>query len=119
MSPHNDATISFSERLATAFVSTVAAAATLLVLPWVFAANGRGHEPFALYAWVFSKTGLVIIASAAAAGFVLGSERMANVLSFFWGTHPVWEEEWFQKCLVGLIIVVVVGVVAHLVFNRA
>lgn len=118
MLPHNDTTISFSERLATAFVSTVAAAVTLVVVPWVFAANGRGHEPFTLYYWVFSKAGLLIIASAAAAGFFLGSERMANVFSLIWGTHPVWEEERSQKYLVGLIIVVVIGVVGYLVFNR-
>ena len=117
MPPHSDETISFSERMATAFVSTVAAAATLLVLPWVFAANGRGAEPLILYSWAFSKTGLVIIATAAAAGFFLGSEQMANVFSLFWGTHPVLEEEWFQKCLVGLIIVVAVGLVGHLVFT--
>ena len=118
MPSHSNETISFSERIATAFVSTVAAAATLLVLPWVFAANGGVGETLVLYSWLFSKTGLVIIATAAATGFFLDSERMANGFSFFWGTRSVWEEEWFQKCLAGLIIVVVVGLVGHLVFTH-
>lgn len=116
MSPHNDSTRSFSERLVDAFVSTFAAAATLLVLPWVFAA--KGGESFTLYVWIFSKMGLVIIASAAVAGFLLGSEKMANAFSFFWGTHSIWQEEWFQKCFLGLVIIVLVGVVGHLAFTR-
>jgi len=118
MLPRRNTSISFSERLATAFVSIFAAAGTLLVLPWLFAASGRGSEPFLIYAWVFSKTGLIIIASAAVSGFILGSEKMAIVLSFFWGTHAVWEDEWFQKIIVAVIIIVIVGVVGNLVFSR-
>lgn len=118
MLPRRSTTVSFGERVATAFVSIFAAAGTLLVLPWVFAASGRGSEPFLIYAWVFSKSGLFIIASAAVSGFILGSEKMANVLSFFWGTHAVWEEEWFQNIIVAVIIIVIVGMVGSLVFSR-
>lgn len=96
----------------------LAAALTLLVLPWVFVAMGRAGEPLALYAWVFSKVGLAIISVATAAGFVLGSERMANVFSFFWGTHPVWEEDWFQRLAAALVVVVAVGVIGHLVLAK-
>ena len=111
----NETSISLSERVATAFVSIVAAALTLLVLPWIFATKGSSGEPFTLYGWIFSKYGLAIIASAAAAGFIFGSEKMANAFSFFWGTHPVWEEGWFQKGLVALVVIVIVSVLLNLV----
>jgi len=108
--------ISFSERLATAFVSAVATALTLIVVPLIFTMVGGSYEPLALYALIFSKTGIVIISVASAIGFSVGSERMANILSLFWGTHPAWKEEWFQRIALGFVIVFTAGVVGHYVF---
>ena len=109
----NEPSISLSERLATAFVSVVAAALTLVILPWIFAVKGSSGEPFTIYGWIFSKYGLAIIASAAVAGFIFGSEKMANIFSFFWGTHPVWEEDWFRKGLVALVVVIIVSLLIY------
>ncbi len=62
----------------------------------------------------FSKFGLILVGLASVVGFVLGSERMAGVFSFFWGTHPVWEQEWFHKFVAVLAVVVVVALAVHL-----
>jgi len=43
------------------------------------------------YSFVFSKVGLSTVIAASLAGFCFGSERMANILSFFWGTHDFWK----------------------------
>jgi len=78
---------------------------------------GGSYEPLALYALIFSKIGIVIIFVASAIGFSVGSEIMANILSLFWGTHPAWKEEWFQRIALGLVIIFTAGVVGHYAFT--
>jgi len=86
---------SLTERLAVAFVSAIACALTLVLFPIVLAMIGRGGGEFEfgvlLYSFVFSKTGLLVVIGGAVIGFCLGAERMANILSFFWGTHSFWD----------------------------
>ncbi len=59
---------------------------------------------------------------ASAAGFLLGSERMANVFSFFWGTHEFWsrfrnkvetwsESHFNERWLLIIVLIVLAGVV--------
>lgn len=86
-----------TERLAVAFVSGVAAILTLALYPVALLVLGRGAGggvEFDLggqfYSIVFSKVGVVIVIAASVAGFYVGSERMANIFSFFWGTHSCW-----------------------------
>ena len=107
--------ISLGERLATALASAVAAALTLFVVPLLF--TMVSYEPLALYAVIFSKSGIVVIAVASAIGFSVGSERMVNILSVFWGTHPAWKEEWFQRIALALVILFSAGVVGYYVFT--
>lgn len=90
-------TDTLAERLAVAFVSALAAALTLALYPVAVTliAGGRGggtEFEFAvfLYRFVFSKLGLSIIIGASVVGFLAGSERMANIFSFIWGTHSFW-----------------------------
>jgi hypothetical protein len=86
------------ERLAVAFVSAVAATLTLALYPvaLIVVAGGRGggteFQFVALYQFVFSNVGLSIIIGASVVGFLAGSERMANIFSFFWGTHSFWSD---------------------------
>lgn len=86
---------SLIERLAVAFVSAIACALTLVLFPIVLAMIGRGGGEFEfgvlLYSFVFSKAGLIVIIGGAVVGFCVGSERMANILSLFWGTHSFWD----------------------------
>ena len=109
--------ISFGERLATACVSTAACAITLVALPWVLSSIGSNSESFLLYDWIFSTLGISVLIVSAITGFLLGSEKMANVFSFFWGTHSIWEEEWFQKIVIGLFALFAIGLVLHIVFK--
>src|SRR6266699_1063936 len=88
---------SLTERLAVALVSGVAAVLTLFLFPVALAllgggVGGGGELAFGafFYTFVFSKVGLILVSGAAVAGFCVGSERMANVFSFFWGTHTLW-----------------------------
>lgn len=85
------------ERIAVAFVSAIAAVLTLVLYPLALVLLGGGQGggtefEFATvyYAAVFSKAGLFIIGGASILGFLAGAERMANVFSFFWGTHAFW-----------------------------
>ena len=117
MSSQSRQSISFSERLATAFVSAVVTALTLFVVPLIFTMVGGSYEPLTLYALIFSKTGIVLISVASVIGFSVGSEKMANILSIFWGTHPAWKEEWFQRVALGIIIVFTAGVAGYYVFT--
>jgi hypothetical protein len=117
MSPRFRQSIAISERLATAFVSAIAAAITLFVAPLFFSMVGYSYEPLALYTLVFSKTGIVIISVASVIGFSVGSERMANILSLCWVTHPAWKEEWLQLIALGFLIIFTAGVVGYYVFT--
>lgn len=94
--------ITLGERLATAFAAAFVTIITLLVLPWIAGFSGKSGETLMIYLWVFSKPGLVVVIGAAGLGFFLGSERMANVLSFFGGTHKIWDEEWASKLILDL-----------------
>ena len=55
------------------------------------------------YSIVLSTFGLVVVALVSIAGFILGPDRLAEVFSFFWGTHEVWTrivasiEEWDEQ----------------------
>jgi hypothetical protein len=44
----------------------------------------------AWYSLIASNIGLVIVGLAATTAFFVGADRMANVFSFFWGTHSIW-----------------------------
>jgi len=88
---------SLTERLTVALVSGAAAGLTLFLFPVALAligggAGGGGELAFGalFYTFVFSKAGFIVVISAAVVGFCVGSERMANVFSFFWGTHTLW-----------------------------
>lgn len=90
---------SLTERLVVALVSGVAAALTLALYPMVLVVlllshgSGSGGE-FELgayfYSFMFSKVGLILVIAASVTGFCVGPERMANIFSFFWGTHSFW-----------------------------
>jgi hypothetical protein len=99
--------ISFGERIATAFVSLIATAITLFAVPLIFSAIAHNGKPLLMYGWIFSKLGILTLFLSAIAGFSLGADRMANVFSFFWGTHLIWEEEWFLR-LTGVIVLLFV-----------
>lgn len=86
-----------TERLVVALVSGVAAALMLALYPLALVVLGRGSGgggEFELgayfYSFVFSKIGLVVIIGTSFVGFCVGSERMAEIFSFFWGTHGFW-----------------------------
>lgn len=117
MPPDQNANISFGERLISAFVSALAAAVTLLVLPWVAILGRGGSEVLALYDLVLSTKGLVIIAMASIGGMLLGSKRIASVFGIFWGTHPFWDEEWFQFIVAGIIIVAATGTIGYFIIK--
>ena len=71
----------------------------MLVVPLVIGVVGRGAEPMALYALVFSKWGVATLIAFAILGFIIGDERMANLLAVIWGTHPVWSRvnSWLEE----------------------
>ena len=92
---HRDSWLeSLTERLAVAIVSAIACALTLALFPIVIAVIGGGEFEYAVlvYSFVFSKSGLLVVIGGAVVGFCVGSERMANILSFFWGTHSFWDK---------------------------
>jgi uncharacterized membrane protein len=105
--------ITFGERLATAFVSIAATAITLFVLPLIVSVIVHNGKPMLMFGWIFSKLGILTLFLSAIAGFSLGADRMANVFSFFWGTHTIWEEEWFQKVFIGIFVLLVIGLLVH------
>ena len=114
-SPVSCKPISMEERFVTAFVSALAAVVTLVcyfVINLVLASKSISGIP--LVGIAFSKFGLPLVGLASAVGFVLGAERVASVFSFFWGTHPVWEHEWFQRVVAALVAIAVVAFAAHL-----
>ena len=88
---------SFTERLIVTCVSAVAATLTLAIYPLaliILGGGAGGGGEFELgahfYSFIFSKFGLAVIVGASIVGFFTGAERMANILSFFWGTHNFW-----------------------------
>jgi hypothetical protein len=125
-------TDTLGERLVVAFVSAVAAALTLALYPFALTliAGGRGGGPefeFAafLYRFVFSNVGLSIIVGASVVGFLAGSERMANIFSFFWGTHSFWSDvgdrldEFQTNHNIGLwVLVVLLAILAFVIYQN-
>jgi hypothetical protein len=107
--PSEDTRQPLSDRIATGVVSGVAAALTLLAYPLILAGIGSDPQPVALYAYIFPGTGLTAILFASVLGFIVGSERMARVFSFFWGTHSVWEDDWIRRLGAVLMIAAVVA----------
>ena len=95
------------ERIAVALVSAVAAVLTLALFPIALlliggSGGGGGFELTAMYyAVMVSKPSIFIVLVAALTGFWVGPERMANIFSFFWGTHSVWSrlEAYLQEKL--------------------
>src|SRR5450830_725899 len=95
--PQNSWIDSLTERLVVALVSGVAAAFTLALYPvalLILGGGTGGGGEFELgahfYSFVFWKVGLFVVIVASIVGFCVGSERMANIFSFFWGTHSFW-----------------------------
>ena len=109
--------ISFGERIATAVVSIAATAITLFVLPMIVSVIVHNGKPLLMYSWLFSKLGIVTLVLSAIAGFSLGADRMTNVFSFFWGTHSIWEEEWFQKLFIGIFALLIVALIVNFVLK--
>jgi len=107
---HKPEPSTFGERIATAFISALAAALTLLayfVLNAVFAAKSGSNLPL-VPTMIFSKLSAYIICAAALAGFLIGSARMVNIFSVFWGTNQIWEREWFRKLFLILSVAFIV-----------
>ena len=108
--------ITLEERIVTAFVSAITAALTLLayfVINFALSAKSSSGIPF-VSSFFFSRFSAYIVAIATIVGFIVGTERMVKLFSFFWGTHEIWEREWFQKLCVIILVAVVVGFVVHL-----
>jgi hypothetical protein len=122
---HKKSSISLGERVATAFVSMLAATLTLLIVPLVLSFKvGDADLLFEIYSWIFSKTGIALISAATVTGFFLGAERMVDMFSHAWGTHPRTEEDRFAneenrstKILVLIVFLGVLGYAAHRLFN--
>jgi len=111
--------ITLEERVVTAIVSAVTAALTLLayfIINFALAAKSMSGMPL-VSSFFFSKFSAYIVATATIVGFVVGTERMAQLFSFFWGTHEIWEREWFQKLCVIFIIATAVIMVVHLLHD--
>ena len=97
------------ERIAVALVSAVAAMLTLALYPIVVlligGSGGGGEFDLAAiyYAVLASKLSIFIVVAVTLIGFLVGSERMANVFSFFWGTHSMWSrvDAYLQEKLLG------------------
>ena len=115
MVPPKREPITFAERVATAFISAIAAALTLFAYFIINAAlaakapSGQIH----VSSLFFSKLSAYIVGTASMVGFLSGSERMARIFSFFWGTHEIWEQQWFQRLFAVLLVVAIVALVAH------
>ncbi len=112
--------ITFTERIATAFISAVAAALTLFayfVINVALAAkSASGQIPVSSF--FFSRLSTYIIVTASLIGFLSGSERMARIFSFFWGTHEIWEQAWFQKLCITLLVMAIVVFTVHFLYGR-
>jgi hypothetical protein len=98
------------ERIAAALVSAIAAMFTLALYPIALLliggfSGGGGELELAgvYYALLSSKLGIIIVLAAALTGFWVGSERMAGIFSFFWGTHSLWSrvDAYLQEKLAG------------------
>ena len=116
MRPHSEP-ITFGERLATATLSAIASAFTLacyFLVNLAFASKSPSGSPGWLFELFLSKISLALIAASALLGFVLGAERMSNVLSVFWGTSELWNEAWFNKVMACVVVAILVLVIAHL-----
>ena len=117
---HKPEPITIAERIATAFVSAIAATLTLFayfVVNIALAAKS-GSGQLLVSSFFFSKLSAYIVASASVVGFLVGSERMAGIFSFFWGTHKIWEREWFQKLCVALLVAVIVAILIHVLHSN-
>lgn len=109
--------ISIAERFATAVISAIAAGITLLcyfLINFAFASKVPSGPPHWLFSLFASKLSLGIVALAGAAGFALGSARMAEVFSILWGTSELWQEVWFRKLMAAFTIVVLVLAIVYL-----
>jgi hypothetical protein len=108
--------IPLGERVVSAFIAALAAALTLCAYPLVMSFVANASEPYLLYGFVFSKIGAGILVLATIVGFAVGSERLADIFSFFWGTHPMWEEAWLQNLIAGVLICAIVLMVTHALY---
>ena len=112
--------ITFAERVATAFISAVAAALTLfayfIINIALSAKSASGQIPVSSF--FFSRLSTYIIVTASLIGFLSGSERMARIFSFFWGTHEIWEQAWFQKLCITLLVMAIVVFTVHFLYGR-
>jgi hypothetical protein len=102
------------ERLTTALLAALLAAVTLfayLIFAAIFVVRGAPMSD--IFGAAFSWWAVAIIAVAAIIGFALGSERIAEVFSFFWGTHEVWREAWLRRLVFALLAVVLLVLLVH------
>jgi len=109
--------ITLGERVATAFVSAIAAALTLVgyfVISVAFASKSPSGPPKLLFDIFASKISIGLVVAASLAGFILGSSKMANVFADLWGTSERRNASRFELVVVVLIIIVAVAVITHL-----
>lgn len=112
--------ITLGERIATAFISAITAALTILayfVITFTLAAAKSTTAPGLVSSFFFTKFSAYMVVTATVVGFLVGSDRMARLFSFCWGTHEIWEREWFQKLWAAFVIVVAVAIVTHLLHS--
>lgn len=109
--------ITFAERLATALVAALAAAATLaayFLINLAMASKSPSGPPRFLFELLGSNWSIFVVAAAALAGFLLGSARMAEVFAVLWGTSELWAEAWFRRLMASAATVALVGLIAYL-----
>jgi hypothetical protein len=93
---NNRIKITLADRLVIAFASGLTAFTTIVIY-FVVASVGiarEGEFDFIPVIYEFlKKFGKYPVILAAGAGFIVGPEKMAEIFSFFWGTHPALKME--------------------------
>lgn len=112
-----DEPITIGERIATAFVSAIAAGLTVaayFVILLAFSSRSYGGPPKTLFDAFFSRFSIGFVVAAFIIGFALGSARMATVFGSLWGTNEEEDDPWVDKLKAVVAVVMVVLVATHL-----
>lgn len=93
---NNQKKITLIDRMIIAFSSGLTAFVTIVICFLVVCvAIGREGE-FGAIPMIFSfikNVGIYLIGLASCVGFIAGPEKMADIFSYFWGTHPAMKKE--------------------------
>ena len=102
--------ITLADRFAAAVLSVIAAFFTLVAYFFIGVKLSAKSAFGAEFIWsaAFSKGWLSIMVGAYILGFLLGSERLAEMFSIFWGTHDLWKRSEFQILVAMLVVLVAV-----------